>query len=307
MPRNIYISHGSDSEKILYEDLIIESIKIYGHDVYYLPREIVELDKIMNDDVISKFNKNHVVEMYLESIDGFEGDGKLITKFGLEIRDQITLMVSRRRWNQMVGRFGEPDPKIRPVEGDLIYMPLVRGLYEIKYVDDKKPFFQLNNLPVYKIVCELFEYANQHFDTGIDTIDDIQGYSSAGFAVTVEFGAAVFFNPNEELTITALSAVADVELLRISDVDGQPLQKKLFISPLTWRDGKFRVIGVGATVTSNISGATATVLSVETVLNSPDDSLFANDDAAQNNSFETEGGSFIDFSELNPFGEGSIS
>lgn len=308
MPRNIYISHGTSSEKDLYEDLIIESIRVYGVDVYYLPRSIIELDKILNEDVISKFDKSFVTEMYIESIDGFEGDGKLITKFGLEIRDQITLVVSRRRWNQLVGRWGDPTPWIRPIEGDLIFLPFVKGLYEIKYVDDKKPFLQLGGMPTYKLVCELFEYANQNFDTGIEAIDNIQGYSSAGFAVVTEFVSSDnIFEKNEKLRIELLDGtLGSTEYLRYHDTSN-PLQKELFIGPLTWDDGEFRVITDGAILTSVISGTTGEIIRVETIFNSDDEETSVNDDNAQNNQFEIEGGQFIDFTENNPFSEGSIS
>jgi hypothetical protein len=164
MPRSVYFSERYRAEQNLLEDLLIESMKIMGHDVYYIPRKIVKQDFILNEDVISTFDASFSIEMYVESVDGFEGDGDLMTKFGLEVRDQVTLVCSRRRWNALIGRHGYTNDAVRPREGDLIYLPLTGGLFEIKFVEDKSPFFQLGGTgdskgttPTFKLTCELFE------------------------------------------------------------------------------------------------------------------------------------------------------
>jgi hypothetical protein len=300
MPRNIYISHGTNSEQDLYEDLIAESIQIYGHDVYYLPRTIVELDSILNEDVTSTFDSSYICEMYVESIDGFEGEGKLITKFGLEIRDQLTFVVSVRRWNELIGRF-ETD-QVRPNEGDLIYVPFTKGLFVIKFVEDKKPFFQLNDTPTYKLICELFEYANQDMNTGVSEIDAIQRYSSQGFGVIVQHPNAERFVLSEILIIELPSGVTgSAELLKQSDTLTLN-EERLYLGPLTWDDGVFHVIPeTGSTLTG--AGTTGDVNFVFSLDNSTDDDTSINDDNAQNNSFEIDGGAFIDFSEDNPFSD----
>jgi hypothetical protein len=306
MPRNRYISHGTQSEKDLLADLIAESIQVYGHDMYYIPRKIVKLDKILNEDTLSNFPDAYMVEMYVESIDGFEGDGKLITKFGLEIRDQLTLAVSVRRWNQLVGRFGYPAEQVRPAEGDLIYVPLTKGLFEIKFVEDKKPFFQLNNTPVYKLIVELYEYpSTSSIDTGIPEIDEIQSYSSLGFSVLIEYGGV----SNERFVIgdkvTMLmpdASTGSCEILDVHETTNASVNK-VYLGPITYDNGLFSPLVPDTVLTHTVSGLEGTITEVFTLNNAGDDTTFVNDDNAQNSSFENEGNAFIDFSEANPFGE----
>lgn len=173
MPRNVYFSQGRTSEQRLYEDITIEALKIYGHDVYYIPRTIVNQDAIFNEATLSRFGESFMIEMYVENTDGFEGEGDLLSKFGVEVRDSLTLVLSTRRWEQLVGRF-QTVAESRPQEGDLIYFPLVKGLFEIKFVEDESPFYQLQNLPTFKLSCETFAYSQEEIDTGITPIDDIE-------------------------------------------------------------------------------------------------------------------------------------
>ena len=173
MPRNVYFSQGTTPEKRLFEDITIEALKIYGHDVYYIPRKIVNTNTVFNEDALSKFGEAFQIEMYVENTDGFEGDGDLLTKFGVEVRDSMTLILSVRRWEQLVGRFQTP-AEVRPQEGDLIYFPLVKGLFSISFVEDESPFYQLQNLPTFKLTCETFEYGNEAIDTGVSAIDEFE-------------------------------------------------------------------------------------------------------------------------------------
>ena len=172
MPRNVYFSQAVKSEQNLFEDLIIESLKIYGQDVYYIPRTLVNRDNILGEDAASKFDDAYIIEMYIENIDGFEGSGDLYSKFGLEMRDEVTFVVSRRMWNQSIGKFSTNTINPRPQEGDLIFLPLSNTFFEISYVEDEDPFYQLSKLPTYKLKCNQFEYSDEAFDTGIDIIDD---------------------------------------------------------------------------------------------------------------------------------------
>lgn len=181
MARNRFFSERVRSEQRLYEDIIIESLKIYGQDVYYLPREIVNENKIFGEDVPSRFSTAYKIEMYIENTEGFDGEGDLFTKFGVEIRDQATFIVARRRWTYIIG---DPQNDIegeRPLEGDLIYLPLSNSMFQIMHVEHQQPFYQINNLPTYKLQCELFEYNDEDFDTSINQIDDIEklGYTVA--------------------------------------------------------------------------------------------------------------------------------
>lgn len=171
MSRNVYFSNGTASEQNLIEDLIIESLGIYAQTVYYIPRKYVNKDQILGEDTLSTFNHAYPVEMYFENVKDYEGAGPFVSKFGLMIESSATLVVARRRWNQLVGSYGNTILTNRPVEGDLIYFPLTKSLFEIRYVKDKDPFYQLGKLYVYKLQIELFQYASEKIDTGVPEID----------------------------------------------------------------------------------------------------------------------------------------
>lgn len=181
--KNVYFSHGTNSEQRLYEDLIIESLKIYGHDVYYLPREIVNTpDGIYGEDVLSKFDENYLIEMYLSDIQGFGGDGSLLTKFGVRIAEEATFIISKRRWEDLISSSNNLVSSARPNEGDVIYFPLTNQLFQIKFVEHNKPFRQLNQITTYQLVCEVMEYADERLETGISEIDNIR--RDEGFSIT---------------------------------------------------------------------------------------------------------------------------
>lgn len=167
--RNPYFPQGTTSEQGLYEDLIIESIQIYGQDVYYLPREIVDLDTLFNEDVQSKFGSHYQIEMYIPNNQDWEGDGELFAKFGIEIRDEVSFVVPRRRWSEEQIQTNAVD---RPAEGDIVYLPLSKSFFEVSKVKEDSRFYQLKDLPIYELQCTLFEFSNNEFDTGSDEIDD---------------------------------------------------------------------------------------------------------------------------------------
>jgi hypothetical protein len=174
MARNIYFSEKVRSEINLYEDLIIESLKIYGQDVYYLPRTIVNEDRILGDDPASSFSNSYKIEMYIENAEGFDGEGDLFTRFGVEIRDEATFIVARSRWKSTVSRADNAIQGDRPTEGDLIYLPLSKSLFQINMVEHEQPFYQIENVPTFKLRCTLFEYTGEDLDTGVTDIDDIE-------------------------------------------------------------------------------------------------------------------------------------
>ena len=171
MARNVYFSQGTANEQYLIEDIIVESLQIYGQDFYYIPRTLVAKDNILGEDRLSEFKHAYGIEMYLENVDGFEGQGAFIQKFGLMMEQSATLTVARRRWDQLVGRFAQAQLPNRPAEGDLLFFPLTKGLFEIKFVQHQNPFYQLGKLYVYKLQVELFQYASEHIDTGYKDID----------------------------------------------------------------------------------------------------------------------------------------
>ena len=178
MPVNHYFQDGkgigNKSEKRLYEDLIIEGLKIYGQDVYYLPRTLVNRDLILGEDVLSKFSNALLLEAYMETTEGFAGEQEIINKFGLEIREDTTFMIAKRRFDEAVDNKATLVKEGRPNEGDLIYLPLMNSFFEIQFVQDQQPFFQLGQLPVYKLVCTRFEYSSEQLDTGVSTIDSAE-------------------------------------------------------------------------------------------------------------------------------------
>jgi hypothetical protein len=174
---------GRSSEQLLMEDLIIECLKIYGFEVYYMPRSEVNRDTIFTEDPLNMYKFAHSMEMYLQNISGFEGDGDLMTRFGVEIRDQATFIVSQRRWEELVGRTGTSVLSTRPAEGDIVFLPLTNSFFEIKRVESRDPFFQVGKLYVYRLDCELIQYSSERFDTGVEDIDirgnagtDMRGY-----------------------------------------------------------------------------------------------------------------------------------
>lgn len=174
MARNTYFSHGTQSEQYLLEDLIIESISVWGQDFMYIPRKLVGRDQILGEDRLSQFKEAYPIEMYLENVDGFEGQGAFIQKFGLMMEQTATLTVARKRWEQLIGQFDAGILPNRPAEGDLLYFPLTRGLFEIKFVEHQDPFYQLRKLYVYKLQVELFQYSSESIDTGVRDIDTFE-------------------------------------------------------------------------------------------------------------------------------------
>jgi len=165
-------SIGRSSEHNLYEDLIIESMKIYGLEVYYMPRKPGNEDRILTEDTLSSFNYAYPIEMYMENVEGFQGDGELLTKFGIELRETANFIVSRRRWEETVGNTGN-SVLFRPAEGDVIYFPLTKSFFEIRKAESKQPFFQLGKLYVYKLYCEMMQFSNERVNTGVDEIDSL--------------------------------------------------------------------------------------------------------------------------------------
>ena len=178
MPVNHYFQDGkgigNQSEKGLYEDLIIEGLKIYGQDVYYLPRTLVNRDLILGEDMLSKFSSALLLEAYMETTEGFAGEQEIVNKFGLEIREDTTFMIAKRRFDEAVDEKATLVAEGRPNEGDIIYMPLMNSFFEIQFVQDQEPFFQLGQLPVYKLVCTRWEYSSERLDTGVGTIDSAE-------------------------------------------------------------------------------------------------------------------------------------
>ena len=163
-------NHDNVYEQNLIDDLVIESIKIYGIDVKFITRLHQNIDKILNEDDLPTFDKYYDFEVYIKNVDGFEGEGDFLSKFGLQIRDSITFTVAIRTFEQYVTR--EQDTRLRPLEGEMIWMPLNQKMYKIQHVEHESVFYQTGALQVYDMRCELAEYSGETFDTGYYEIDN---------------------------------------------------------------------------------------------------------------------------------------
>ena len=162
-------NYNNFNEQNLIDDLVIESIKIYGIDVTYISGEFNNRDEVFNEDDMPFYDEKYEFEAYVKNVDGFEGEGDFLSKFGLEIRDQVTFTVAIRTFERYVTRTNQT--KVRPRENDLIWLPLNRKMYRITYVEHESVFYQTGKLQVYDIKCELMEFSNERFDTGIYEID----------------------------------------------------------------------------------------------------------------------------------------
>lgn len=166
-----YNNFGASQEQEMLENLIIESIRIFGHDVYYIPRKLNNYDSIYGADDQSSYEQAILMEMYIKSFDGFKGDGNFMSKFGIEIRDQVMFSMSQRIFDDEVGIV---TTQTRPNEGDLIYFPLNKKCFQIKYVNKFEMFYPLGRLYTWDVTCELFEYSNETISTGVPEIDILQ-------------------------------------------------------------------------------------------------------------------------------------
>ena len=298
MARNLYFSEKVRSEMDLYADLVIEALKIYGQDVYYIPRDLVNEDTILGDDVSSRFNSAHKIEMYIENVEGFDGEGDLFTRFGVEIRDEATFVVSRNRWSQQVAKFDNGITSVRPLEGDLIYLPLSNKLFEISHVEHEQPFYQLSNLPVFKLRTRLFEYNNEDLDTGVAQIDKIELDYAYKYILTLD-GTSGIITVGEKATQTLSTGVTITgEVAKWSDSD-----QKLHLIHVDTSDDKYHtfVTGTNIVISAQPDGATGRIAdsAYNVTAITEDNQLSSNE---QNADFSA-GADFIDFTESNPFGD----
>jgi len=296
MATNFYFSQKVRSEQQLYEDLVIESLRMYGQDVYYLPRDIVNEDKILADDVPSRFNSSHRIEMYIENIEGFGGEGDLFTKFGVEIRDQATFVVSRKRWTQLVARYDNEIQGVRPFEGDLIYLPLSNKLFQVMMVEHEEPFYQLSNIAVFKLRCELFEYNDENFDTGVEVIDDIEKDYAYTYLLNLDSAGDGF-----DVGTMVYQDLADSVTMSGEIVKWNTNTNTLSLIHIGANDGKYHEFAPDGVVYQYNSRSQK----VNPVLISSIEEDNKISEIEQNTDFETFTDGFLDFSESNPFGDPS--
>ena len=311
MPRSVFFSQAVKSEQTLYEDLVIESLKIFGQDVYYIPRTLVNRDNVLNEDPASKFDDAYLIEAYLENIDGFEGQGDLFSKFGLEIRDEATFVISRRQWEKSIGIFSSDITNPRPQEGDVIFLPMTNSFFEISYVEDDSPFYQLSNLPVYRMQCSLFEYADEDFDTGIESIDDKTGASAYSVTLDLAITGGNHMEVGEYVkqavgtTATGTDIIVRGEVIDRTKSSDTISQISVGYIEVTNSDGKVKEFIASSSIP--LVGETSGFVSYITKVYGLTDTTqtFDTDGGSQNVDFENFADGFIDFSETNPFGDPS--
>jgi hypothetical protein len=289
MATSVYFNNFSAAtinEQRLMEDVIVESIKIMGHDVKYMPREAYDsTDDIIGESPQAKFSRAYTVEMYLANVEGYEGDGDFFSKFGLEIRDTSNFVISRRTFE----RYIPSAIATRPREGDLLFVPVLGKIFEIKFVEEELMFFALGKRSpyIYELRCEVFRYSQEDFSTGDSEIDDIENNIAYTIKLNLGNGSGNYnigelvyqgANANTGATVTAQVKDWDIstKILEVINIKG---------------------IFAGATqVKGNTSNATYTVTTFD------DLSDFIYNDDSDNRAIQTEANNFIDLTEINPFG-----
>jgi hypothetical protein len=314
MPTNVFFSPSVQSEQFLYEDLIIEGLRIYGQDVLYIPREEVSSDEILNEEY-SRFRDAYAIEMYIANTEGFEGEGTLLSKFGLEIRDQATFIVARRRFQQLVEVDVNSLEDERPREGDLVYLPLANSLFEIKFVEHEKPFYRLSDLPIFELRCELYESGSEQLDTGFSNVDQFERthasrtvLSIGGGSTGLEPGTEVFQFVQEESSdqelIVVHGEVADFVTTQEAD-SGQESTADLSLVGVSSTDGELRSFSPSLGNIFLIDDEVDTGWEVLKEYNLADtaDKYISNDEFADNTQYEIDADQILDFSQENPFGD----
>lgn len=292
--RNVYLNPSVRSEQTMYEDIIIEALKMYGQEVYYLPRRYQNTDDIFGDDPVSHFDKSYNLEMYIENTEGFDGEGDLFTKFGIELRDEATFIVARRRFEKSVGIEENDVSFYRPREGDLIYLKLSNSLFEIMKVETESPFYQLQDLPVFKMRAQLFENNGEDFDIGTNSIELAEETINYKLDITVTFDSNQI-EDNFLVGETISYAVDSDTSIEAEVLEWDNTNNILTVIHVGRTDGVFGMFDSGNIITGESSDAEATVLSITELVDGLDNSV------AQNDEFSNI--DFVDFSENNPFGD----
>ena len=207
---NPYFQQGSRSEQNLIQDLINEQLRMYGVEVHYLPRKYLSENTVIREVIQSKFDDAYPIEAYVDNFDGYGDNTTILSKFGIQATNEITLIISKERFETYISPLIKNEENIklstRPKEGDIIYFPLGDRLFEIKYVEYEKPFYQLQKNYVYELRCELFRLGDEVIDTGIDEIDDaLIGGDSDG---VTEDGISTLVGPSQTLTLVGTGVTA---------------------------------------------------------------------------------------------------
>ena len=276
---------GHPGEQDLVQDLVDEQIKLFGSDIYYLPKTVLA-DSTLDEVRYKKYQDQFQIEMLLVNVMGFGDNAEFISKFGLRITDEIIFRVSTKRWTEevaehsMSAKLTVPE---RPNEGDLLYYPLTQNLYEIKYVGKEEPFFQFGQIQFYAITAELYEVGSDDLATGVAEIDAVETLFDTAIALTMGVGGTGDFSAGETVTGGTTSTTAEVKSW---DSSTRILQVQN-------RTGTF---AANESLTGNNSGAVWVVSTFDTLQNT-------NSEYDQNRQIEDTADNIVDWSEGNPFGE----
>lgn len=204
--------NGSAQEQTFIENLIVESIEIYGQDIYYIPRTRIKTDDVLNEIQASSFNSAYSCRAYVNNVEGWEGQGELLSKFGIRIEDKTTFVISRKKFTEKVDDNAALAVEGRPNEGDLIWFPATKHLFEIKFVEAERPFYQLGKGYVWEMQCELFEYSDESIDTGVADIDAIETSFANSIKLVMDPGGSGNFSVGETVVGNLYTAVASSTL-----------------------------------------------------------------------------------------------
>ena len=248
--------NGSAQEQTFIENLMVESIELYGQDIYYLPRTYVNRDTILNEVETSTFTQALQVRAYVNNVEGWEGQGELLSKFGVRIEDKTTFVFSRKKFEEKVDDNAVLNVEGRPNEGDLIWFPRTKHLFEIKFVEAERPFYQLGKGYVWECQCELFEYSDEDLDTGVAEIDAIETAFANSIKLVMDAGGSGDFSVGEEIVGDLYRAFATATIdsgavNAITVTDGGEYYKSAIPPTVTISGGG----GNGATATATVSSA----------------------------------------------------
>ena len=282
MASNIYFQNSIADQNLLNE-INREVIQQAGIDVMYLPRTLVKEDLVMNEDVLSKFTNAYQIEMFVKSNEGFGGEGDLVSKFGLDIRDELILVAH-------VDSFKFATDMAKPLEGDLIYFPLSERTFEIKFVEHEQPFYQVGQNYVFEITCEVFQYGEEDIDTGTD-VDKVERENAYAIdlVLTATGGSGNFIVDEEIYQGASLAAATAKGIVASWDSATKTVRVNTVV-------GTFAAPKLVRGVTSGAYYDQATV----------DDQLLPTVPYADNKILETDGDSILDFTELDPWSEGDL-
>lgn len=254
--------NGSSQEQAFFENLIVESIEIYGQDIYYIPRTRITTDDVLNEIQASSFNSAWQCRAYVNNVDGWEGQGELLSKFGIRIEDKTTFIISRKKFAEKVDDNTVLAVEGRPNEGDLVWFPVTNHLFEIKFVEAERPFYQLGKGYVWEMQCELFEYSDESIDTGVAAIDSVETTFANAIKLVMDPGGTGDFSVGETVvgnlyTATATAALVGDAVDTITLTNGGQYYKSA-LPPTVTITGD----GTGATATATVSADTGLVTGI---------------------------------------------